>query len=596
MKIYSRRNKKSIYSNKPVKLPSTYLELFFDTIKQNWRTIIGMGLLSLVFFIPSLIFMFWNDLYFLQLLSTPNLEIETIDKLRITATNFFNIFVCIGIVFASIGISGIARLNLLVAREEGTIFFKDFNKGVKQNIKNNFVVILIYAIALYGTLWIANSFKGDFIIYLPFTIVQTILFPLVLIVIETNSIYSWSIKDSIINAFYIYIKNFIFIVLISILFTSIMLIDVIQYIVLKYVLMLLIIILIYPFVILGVRVYFNKILDRDINKKHYPEIYKKGIYEKADDNYLENVICKYYGETSTFHSLKFDPFLDQYYYHLCSYLDEKTNIKTTTIYQDNGVWPLNPVIESLNFIRGLAYKKQLTYLQKNLYSVMGLRQEEKAKVAIVLAGGGYSEVCTLPEDLPVSVELYKKGFNVFSFVYPCKNQAKNALKCLKSFIEFLFKNEDKMNIDMSNYIVIGFSAGAHLAASLSTDNLGLKERKPRLLGLCYPVISMGEHCHVDSRTNLLGEDITQEEMDQYSIHLHVGEDYSNVFIWQCDKDNVVPFENSLLMVEALKKAGVDYRFESFDDVVHGYAIAKGKIADGWLDRMVEYYLSMEENE
>ena len=50
------------------------------------------------------------------------------------------------------------------------------------------------------------------------------------------------------------------------------------------------------------------------------------------------------------------------------------------------------------------------------------------------------------------------------------------------------------------------------------------------------------------------------------------------------------------MVEALKKAGVDYRFESFDDVVHGYAIAKGKIADGWLDRMVEYYLSMEENE
>ena len=99
----------------------------------------------------------------------------------------------------------------------------------------------------------------------------------------------------------------------------------------------------------------------------------------------------------------------------------------------NGVWPDEPIIDSLNYIRGLVYQKQITFLRKKHYSVLGLRQKEKAKVAIVLAGGGYEEVCTLPEDTPVSVELHKLGFNVFSFVYPVKEEAKLANEELKKF-------------------------------------------------------------------------------------------------------------------------------------------------------------------
>ena len=591
MKKYS-NSKKSIYSKKPAKLPSSYLELFFDTIKQNWRTIILIGFLSLLFFLPSLFFMFWDDLYFLQLLSTPDLEVSEIDALRITSTNFFNVFVCLGLLFASVGVSGLSRINLLISREEGVIFFPDFNKGVKQNIRTNFIFFLIYGVLLYLSLLALNTF-GGFLRIVPFALVQSIVFPLLLIIIETNTIYDWSLKHSLINAVFIYIKNFFVIIIFALLFTSILLLDGIRYIVLKYILYALIILLIYPFLTLAMRVYFNKILDRDINKIHYPEIYKKGIYEAVNDEYFENVISKFYSEESTYHTLKNDPYLDHYYYHLCSFLDEDVDIKNKKLMNDDGVWPNDAIIESLNFLRGLSYKKQLTYLAKKLYSVLALRQENKSKVAIVLAGGGYNCVCTLPEDIPVSVDLFKKGFTVFSFVYPTKNDAKEASNCLNSFISFLFKNQEKMNIDMEDYIIVGFSAGAHLAASIGTNHLGVSSLglvKPKLLVLAYPVITMKEKAEVGTKNNLLGTKPSEEDIEKYSIEEHISSDYPNVFVWQCERDNVVDFSNSLLLVESLKKAEVDYRFESFNDDVHGYGIAKGKIADGWLDRMYQYYL------
>ena len=150
MKTY--RNKKNKYANKEAVLPSNYLELFFDTIKQNWQKIVLMGIILFLFFLPTLASSFVSDYYFLQLSSSSNYTQAEIDALRITSRNLFNIGVCLGFVIASIGISGLSRINLLVAREEGLFFFKDFNKGVKQNIKSNIIFFIIYAILLYFSL------------------------------------------------------------------------------------------------------------------------------------------------------------------------------------------------------------------------------------------------------------------------------------------------------------------------------------------------------------------------------------------------------------------------------------------------------------
>lgn len=276
MKIY---RKKSRYSNRDATLPSNYGELFFDTIKQNWQRIILIGIFSFFFFLPVLVFMFMKDYYFLSLASKEYTEAE-IDALKITSRNLLNIGVALGIVFASIGVSGLSRINLLTSREEGCFFFKDFNKGVKQNLKSNIIFFLIYGILIYLSLLVMNNVNAKYLIYIPFGVVQTLFFPLVLINIETTSIYDCSLKDAFRNSTFIYIKNFIFVFLFSLGLTSILLLELVSYIFLKYILYALSIVIIYPFIILGMRVYFNKILDRDINKEHYPEIYKMGIYER----------------------------------------------------------------------------------------------------------------------------------------------------------------------------------------------------------------------------------------------------------------------------------------------------------------------------
>lgn len=264
-------------------LPKNYRELFFDTLKQNWRTFFLVGLISLLFFLPTLVFMFLNDYYFLSISSNESYTLTEVDALRITAANYFNIGVSVGIVIACIGISGLSRVNLFLSREEGVFFFQDFNKGVKQNTKNNIVFFIIYAILIYFSFFVTNNIAGNmFLLFLPFALVQTIFFPLLLINVETTSIYSWSIKDSFRNAFIIYIKNFVFVLIFSTLFTSILLLNLIQHIVIKYISFVLFIVIIYPLLAISFRVFMNRALDRDINKKNYPEIYKKGIYTEEN--------------------------------------------------------------------------------------------------------------------------------------------------------------------------------------------------------------------------------------------------------------------------------------------------------------------------
>lgn len=591
MKIYSRgKKKKGLYSSKDAILPSTYGELFKDVIKQSWRSLILFGLFTFAFFLPSLIFMFFRDYYFLSVTSS-TLEQSEIEGLVTTSRNLYNIGVSLGFLIGAIGISGLSKVMLLLSRNEGVFFFQDFNKGVKQNLKNNIVFFLIYAVLFYFSMLVINNINFEFVNFIPYIAVQTLFFPLLMINIETTSIYSWTVKDSFINAVFIYIKNFFIYILFSSPFTLMVLTNFLtSYIFIKYIVIALLIILLYPVLALAIRVYSNKVLDRDINKKHYPEIYKMGIYE--NNEFKEKVIEQYYTLDSTFATLRNDPYLDTYYNHLIPYIEYNKTTKDTKLIELTYPTSHQDLINSLNYLRSLVFDKKVGFLNKSDYSVLHLKQEEKAKTAIVLAGGGYYNVCTLQEGYLVGHKLHQLGFNVFSLNYPVREEAKNALPVLKKFISFLLKNEKRMNIDMEDYIVVGFSASGHLVGELGTDNFGLLKDGiplPKLLTLCYPVISMGENTHLGSKENLLGVGTTKEEDEEYSIELHVDENYPATFIWHCDKDDLVPFENSLLIIEQFKKHNIKYKFESIDSTYHGLSLANNTAMEGWVDRMYEFY-------
>lgn len=293
---------------------------------------------------------------------------------------------------------------------------------------------------------------------------------------------------------------------------------------------------------------------------------------------------------STYNDVFTDPILGKYAFHLASFANKDKKIVTS----DLNPWPEKESIDCLNYLINLSETKHIVYkeLSENS-SFLLMKQDKPSKLAIVVAGGGYECVCTLPESLPVAVRLYKEGFTALTFTYGIKNKAIHAIDDLNNLIRYLDSNKEELNIDIEDYIIIGFSAGAHLVGLLGTSNFGYKTTclpKPGLLVLSYPVVTMLEpYCSLTTRRNLLGDSPSLEDKKRYSLELHVDKDFPRTFIWQCDKDNVVDVHNSILMDQALNKAKIEHSYITYPSNVHGYGVATNTVAASWFEKMLSFY-------
>lgn len=299
---------------------------------------------------------------------------------------------------------------------------------------------------------------------------------------------------------------------------------------------------------------------------------------------------------STYNDIVNDKTIGKYSSFLLAYHLAK-DLYDTPILSDLNVKARQNRIDSLNDL--VAYEKKgiLSYkaLSETCSYLMFKQNNKDAKVAIVGAGGGYYDVCTLPESLPVSIALYKKGFTVITFNYGVMENAfhNKAYKDLCLLLDYLNKNQEQLGIDLKDYLIVGFSASGHLVATLGTDNYGFRVThlpRPKLMVLCYPVISMHkEYAEKGSRWNLLGENPTLEEEKEYSIEDHVGDDYPCVFMYHAEKDPCVNVINAKMMDEALTKHKIPHMFYTIDDAYHGYSLGIGSKAEGWFEKMLDYY-------
>jgi acetyl esterase/lipase len=144
----------------------------------------------------------------------------------------------------------------------------------------------------------------------------------------------------------------------------------------------------------------------------------------------------------------------------------------------------------------------------------------------------------------------------------------------------------ELNIDPGKIGVIGFSAGGHLASTLSTHynkgNLNatdLIERiscRPDFMILVYPVITMNfPYVNQGSRENLLGKNPDQKLVDLMSNDLQVNSETPPAFIVHSTEDSIVAVENSLMFYTALRKASVPAEMHIFLKGRHGYGLGLG---------------------
>lgn len=265
------------------------------------------------------------------------------------------------------------------------------------------------------------------------------------------------------------------------------------------------------------------------------------------------------------------------------------------------VWDNDETIKDLNLIYDM-YKEGsfIPYFinqQKPNVCLMHLKQKKTTKFAIVIAGGGYSSVATAVEALPVGMHLYeKKGMNVFLLNYSIYPDSKlmSPMDDLACAINYIQNHLKELNVVMDDYMVIGFSAGGHLVASWGTNNHGYRNYKlpkPGLIGLAYPVITFTTNTHGGTKTCSIGENPSQQLIDEYSCEKHVDKEYPKTYLWACERDNTVPFEsNSLAFSHVLEQNNIPFMFKTINDTAHGWGLGNSKPIKGWVDELFDFWL------
>ena len=231
---------------------------------------------------------------------------------------------------------------------------------------------------------------------------------------------------------------------------------------------------------------------------------------------------------------------------------------------------------------------------RRLTGIAAFPVERRSKFVVVCAGGGYASVCSMVEAYPVIKTLNEMGYAAFSMQYRCGKDAKapHPMEDLAHAVRFILDHADELHVEKEDYAVMGFSAGGHLAASFGTQRLGYARYglpAPAALILSYPVVTMGEKTHAGSKANLIGKSADSAAIEAYSIEMQVGEAYPPSFVWQFDHDNMVPVENTQMLVSALESHGVAHEYHTYPGTIHGAGLGIGTPSEGWLDDAVSFW-------
>lgn len=211
----------------------------------------------------------------------------------------------------------------------------------------------------------------------------------------------------------------------------------------------------------------------------------------------------------------------------------------------------------------------------DIYIPQGQEPDSGYPTILSCPGGAYTYTSVINEGQNVANFFTKHGYAIVVLKYRLPNGHENIpLSDAIRAMELLRDSASAWHLDAERIGVIGFSAGGHLAASLLTKFRSPKSR-PDFGLLVYPVISMDSmYYHGGSRRQLLGPNPTTEQIDCWSLNLHVTSTTPPCWLVACQDDNAVPIHNSILFYQALTAHRVDASMLLLPQGGHGWGFTR----------------------
>ena len=230
---------------------------------------------------------------------------------------------------------------------------------------------------------------------------------------------------------------------------------------------------------------------------------------------------------------------------------------------------------------------------------------------VVFPGGGYGH-CSYREGERIALSYNAAGFHSFVLDYRVSpHRHPSPITDAANAIKYVRAHAEEWGVDSDKIAIVGFSAGGHLAASISTlwnnekvfsaDEIKSELHKPNACILSYPVITSGDNAHKGSFRNLLGEDATDEMLTFMSLENRVSIATPPTFIWHTYEDPVVPVQNSLLYASALAKYKIPCEMHIYPKGPHGlsrvtdetlWCVPRFRRKYDWLEQSVEWMIDL----
>lgn len=241
------------------------------------------------------------------------------------------------------------------------------------------------------------------------------------------------------------------------------------------------------------------------------------------------------------------------------------------------LWEGNPptsnnITESEVYYQKRGWMTNIAVPELHIYLPEGV--ENTGTAVVICPGGGYSGLAFEHEGIKFAQWLNKRDIAGIVLKYRMPNKHKEIpLDDAWQAMRYVRSHASELGIKSDKIGIAGFSAGGHLASTVSTHfTTSGVSTSPDFSILFYPVITMEAGTHGGSKYNLLGEDASPEDVYTFSNEKQVSEKTPPTILLLSDDDKGVKPANSIAYYEALKKNNIEATMYIFPKGGHGWGM------------------------